>query len=187
VEAALLVQIMIAVGTWALALITWWLVRRQLSTAKEQLKVQLYLEVRKEIDGGRLTSSRKRLAQQLLQDPSRHDVQEDVMNFFEDMGMLFRRDYLDREMIWDTFGYYARMWWSACRNYIADERARHSRDETFFSDFEFLVERICEDDANRLKKARANLEPSQSDIKAFLDGEAQLHVDPPAISSTPFS
>jgi len=177
-------QIIIAGGTVAVAVFTWRLVSGQLSVAKEQVKVQLYLEIRKEFDGDRLVSARKRLAQQLLKDPSSDDLQEDVMNFFEDMGMLFRRGYLDREMIWDTFGYYARMWWSACKDYILGERAR---DETFFTDFGLLVEQICVDEAKKLSKARANLEPSQSDIKEFLEGEAQLYVDPPAVSNIPWT
>jgi hypothetical protein len=176
-------QIIIAGGTVALVVVTWLLVRGQLSIAKEQVQVQLYLEIRKEFDADRLVSARKRLAQQLLKNPSSDDLQEDVMNFFEDMGMLFRRGYLDREMIWDTFGYYARMWWSACKDYILDERAG---DETFFTDFELLVEQICVDEAKKVNKARANLEPSQSDIKAFLEGEAQLYVDPPAVPDVHF-
>jgi hypothetical protein len=27
------------------------------------------------------------------------------MNFFEDMGMLLRREFLDRDMIWGTFSW----------------------------------------------------------------------------------
>ncbi len=151
-DLSLTTQVAIALGTWALVLITWRLVKKQLSAAKEQfneqstiakehVKVQLYLvEIRKEFDGDRLVSARKRLAQQLLRDPSSGDLQEDVMNFFEDMGMLFRRGYLDREMIWDTFGYYARMWWSACKDYIAEERVQ---DETFFTTLGCLLSRFA--------------------------------------------
>jgi hypothetical protein len=152
----------------------------QLSIRREQLKVQLYLEIRKEFDGARLVSARKRLAQQLMRDHSSDELQDDVMNFFEDMGMLFRRGYLDREMIWDTFGYYARNWWSACKDYIAEERAA---DHTFFTDFESLVELICQDDARKQNKARASLEPSPSDIKTFLEGELRLRLDPPIVVS----
>jgi hypothetical protein len=96
-----------------------------------------------------------------------------VMNFFEDLGMLLRRNYLDREMIWDTFSYYARMWWSACREYIAAERTALN-DDTLFTDFDYLAERISEDEVKKRHKTRAQLEPSPSDLKAFLDAEAKL-------------
>ena len=96
------------------------------------------------------------------------------MDFFEDMGMLFRRNYLDREMIWDTFSYYARMWWSACKDYITKERA-NLNDNTFFTGFEYLVERISEEEVKRRHKTRAELESSPSALRDFLEAEANLH------------
>jgi hypothetical protein len=164
-------QITVAVGTWAVAGFTWWLVNRHVSIAKEQAKIQLYLQLRKEFDSEYLDAA-KSLARQLLDDAPHEDINETVMNFFEDMGMLLRRDYLDREMIWDTFGYYARMWWSSCRAYIVEERTRLN-DNTLFTDFEYLVERICEDDVRRRRKTRAELEPSPSNINGFLKDAAR--------------
>jgi hypothetical protein len=164
-------EISVAVGTWAVAGFTLWLVKGQLSIAQEQRKIQLYLELRKEFDGV-LLSAGETLAGQLLDNKPHDEMNEAVINFFEDMGMLFRRNYLDREMVWDTFGYFARMWWSACRDYIAQERA-DAGDNIFFADFEYLVERICEDDVKKRRKTRAELEPSRADVKTFLESEAQ--------------
>ena len=170
---ASIAEISVAVGTWALAGFTLWLVKGQLSIAKEQREIQLYLELRKEFDG-HLLSARETLANQLLDEKPHDDINETVMNFFEDMGMLVRRGYLDREMIWDTFGYFARMWWSACRDYVAKERGDlGDLDNIFFSDFEYLVERIAEQDVKKRRKTRSELEPSPSAIKAFLETEAQ--------------
>lgn len=120
-------QIIIAAGTCVLVFLTWWLVKGQLSTAREQLRIELYLQFRRDFDGDRLISARKKLAQQLLEDTPHDEIQENVMDFFEDMGMQLRRGYLDREMIWDTFSYYAKMWGSACKDYIdAERRTKHS-------------------------------------------------------------
>ncbi|HEX4158065.1 MAG TPA: hypothetical protein VHY79_06290 [Rhizomicrobium sp.] len=165
-------QIIVAVGIWALVAVTFWLVKGQLTIAKEQRKIQLFLELRKEFDGS-LISDRKLLARQLLDSVAHEEINEPVMNFFEDMGMLLRRDFLDREMIWDTFSYYARMWWSACKDYIAKERANLG-DNTLFRDFDWLVERISEDDVRKRRKTRAELEPSPSDLRVFLGAEARL-------------
>jgi hypothetical protein len=76
-DSSLVAEIGIAVGTWALALATWRLVKGhlstaeeqrkiQLSTAEEQHKIQLYLELRKEFDSQRLREARKLFAGQLL-------------------------------------------------------------------------------------------------------------------------
>src|SRR5215472_11004820 len=114
-------EIIVAAGTWALVIVTVLLVRGQLSVAKEQRKIQLYLELRKEFDGP-LISARKLLARQLLDGVPHDKINEPVMNFFEDMGMLVRRGYIDGNMIWETFSYYVKMWWGVCKDYIARER-----------------------------------------------------------------
>ena len=103
----------VAVGTWALVGVTlvlvvvaWRLGRRQiegqLSVAREQLRVQFYLELRKQFDGP-LLHERKLLAQQLKAGAAHDEINERVLDFFEDLGMLVRRNYIDREMVWDTF------------------------------------------------------------------------------------
>jgi hypothetical protein len=102
------VEIALAVGTWALVLVTWLLGRQQiqgqLSVAREQLRMQFFLELRRQFDGP-LVSERKLLAQKLKSGAPRDEINEPVLDFFEDLGMLVRRDYIDREMVWDTFSY----------------------------------------------------------------------------------
>ena len=166
-------QIAVAVGTWALVLCTAWLVKRQLSIAKEQAQIQLYLELRKEFDGY-LIEQRKILARQFLERASFEEINEPVLNFFEDMGMLLRRNLLNHDMIWDTFSYYARMWRSASRDYIATMRTDLGGDETLFTDFDYLAERMCEAEARKRGKTRGELEPSPSQLKTFLEAEAAL-------------
>jgi len=165
-------QIIVAVGTWALVAATLWLVKGQISTAKEQRQIQLYLELRKEFDNVYLLSSRELLASQLLDGKPHEEINEAVLNFFEDAGMLLRRKFLDQEMVWETFGYFANMWWCASKDYIARERANFGGDSFFFKDFEYLVERMSEDDVKKRRKSRVELEPSPSEIKAFLETEA---------------
>ena len=166
-------QIAVAVGTWALVICTGWLVKRQLSIAKEQAQIQLYLELRKEFDGY-LIEQRKILARKFLEHASIDKINEPVLNFFEDMGMLLRRGLLDHDMIWDTFSYYARMWRSASRDYIAKMRADLGGDETLFTDFDYVAERMCEAEVRKRGKIRGELEPSPSQLKNFLEAEGRL-------------
>lgn len=191
------VQIAVAIGTWALVVGTWALVivtyrlakeqlsqvnrltqqqlsvvEGQLSTAKAQLQIQLYLEFRREFDGS-LLSERKLLSNQLLHAKPHEEINEPVMNFFEDMGMLLRRDYLDRTMIYGTFSYYATRWWGACKDYIAKERADKG-DDTLFGDFENLIAALYEDEMKERHKTRTALEPSPLALRSFLEDEARL-------------
>lgn len=166
-------------GTWALVGVTWRLVKRQdsivdgqLSIAKQQLKIQLYLELRKEFDGT-LIPVRKLLARQLLDGASHDEINEAVHNCFEDMGMLARRDYVDREMIWDSFGYYVLRWWSALKSYIAKERADKGND-TLFRDFEDLMEIIYQDEIKERHRIRTEFEPSSLECDGFLEEESRL-------------
>ena len=161
-----------AIGTWALVGVTIWLVKGQLSIAKEQRKIQLFLELRKEFDGS-LISDRKLLAQQLLDNKPHEEINEPVPNFFEDMGMLLRRDYLDREMIWDTFSYYVTRWWSSLKAYIAKERTDKG-DDTLFKDLEYLVETMYRDEMMKRRKTRTELEPTSAEVNRFLKEEANL-------------
>lgn len=89
------------------------------------------------------------------------------------MGMLVRRNYLDREMIWDTFGHLAKMWWSACKDYVAKEHQTHHFDPFFFRDFKYLLGLIYEDDVKKKRKTIADVEPSRSAVKVFLETEAR--------------
>ena len=84
------------------------------------------------------------------------------------LGLFCRRGYLDEELIWQTFGFYAVRWWAACRNYILVER-KTENDSTLFVEFESL--------ANRLHKRdrRAKLgELADAEINAFLQDETKL-------------
>ena len=102
-------EIVVAVGTWALVLATLWLVHGQVSTAKDERKIQLYLELRKEFDSHTLLKAREVFAEQILDGKPHEEMNQAVLTFFEDLGMLFRRKYLDREMVWETFGYFVKM------------------------------------------------------------------------------
>ena len=94
-------QIIVAVGTWALVAATLWLVKGQVAAVKEQRKIQLYLALRKEFDGRSLLRARELFAGQLLDGKPHEEMNQAVLTFFAALGMLFRRKYLDREMIWE--------------------------------------------------------------------------------------
>jgi len=166
------VQIALAAGTWTIGFGTVWLVRSQLSTAKTESKIRLYLQLRKEFDSEPLLSHRERFAEQLLDGKPHEELNQGILNFFEDVGMFLRRDYLDREMVWETFGHCAQMWWSASREYIAKEQHYVGDDIVRFKGLKYLIEQMYEIDTEYKNKTHTELEPSQSEIKCFLQSEA---------------
>lgn len=139
------VAVIVAVVAVILQAVQVWL---QNKTTREQLRVNFYLELRKQFDSPEFRRARGYLAQQFLAKdfqegiittPTHDEIQETVMNFFEDMGTLLRRGYLDSELITDTFSYYGLGWWNVCKEYIIEERKTHNNDPTLFSDFEKLA------------------------------------------------
>lgn len=139
------IAVIIAFGALTVAI---WQVRSQNEIGHEQLRVSFYLELRKQFDSEEFRRDRRYLAEQFLAKyfqeghiapPSYDEILEPVMNFFEDMGALVRRGYLDEGLIKDTFSYFGSGWWNASEDYIMNERKTHD-DTSLFSDFEVLVE-----------------------------------------------
>lgn len=170
-----------SIGTWALVLVTmalvfvtWRALVKQLAIARDQMRVENQLKNRELFDGKRMSAQRVALATQLLR-RSRHEaVREDVMNFFEDMGMLLRRGYLDSEMMWETFSYYSVRWWEACEDYVREERRQKGNDQTLFEDFEYLANKMYQMGEKRLGLSKTEQKLSQEEIEEFLREETRL-------------
>lgn len=163
-----------AISTCVLVVITWWAFWRQLGVAREQMRVEIQLKQEDRFDSEPMVQARSSLAGLLLRRAPHEEMQEDVMNFFETLGMLLRRRYLDSEMAWADFSFYALRWWSACKDYVREERTRKGNDATLFEDFQYLVDALYVIEQAKLHKSRADLEPSADSINEFLREEAAL-------------
>jgi hypothetical protein len=64
-------------------------------------------------DSEGIVINRARLAYQLLHKVQHDQIQESVMDFFESLAMLDRMDLVQKELVWNTFSFYATRWWSA--------------------------------------------------------------------------
>src|SRR5438309_12014635 len=105
-------ELFLVLGTWALVFVTFWmaykqttLLRRQTEDAHANLCLQNHLTFTERFDSAAMQHDRKSLAEHFLS--SRPGIQERVLDFFEDLGLFLRRGYLDEELSWDTFGFYA--------------------------------------------------------------------------------
>jgi hypothetical protein len=163
-----------ALGTWALVETTLFLVIYQVRISREQMKVKIGLDFADKFDNNAMKLARSKLAKQILAKVDHDSIQEEVINLFEDIGTFLRRNYLDEELIWATFSFYAIRWWSVCKDYILEERKRQDNDQTIFEDFENLVDVLYKVESKRRKLPRAKLEPDQDDINKFLKDEINL-------------
>lgn len=185
-----------AIASWALVFVTWFVVSKQIKVAREDmqkqikvshdglqeqlkmsrndLKVRLQISYEDKFDSQSLISERKKLAEHLLTDTSHSEIQETVLNFFESVGMMLRKEYFDPDMVWLAFSFYAIRWWSVTKDYISEERRLEHDDNTIFEDFEYLVDEMYKFEMEKRHLSRAKLEPSKQDVERFLETEKNL-------------
>jgi Domain of unknown function (DUF4760) len=161
--------------TLALVGVTFWMARVQANILREQaeilrndLKVRLQLTFIERFDDPRMKADRSLLAQRLLARAPHDEIQEDVLNFFEDMDLFLERGYLQEDLIWSTFGFYAVRWWAACKDYVLMEQ-RMKNDNTLFNGFKDLVSRCSKRDVQEGLE-----EPTSVEIRVFLEDERKL-------------
>lgn len=132
------------------------------------LKVRLQLTFIERFHNDRMKSQRSLLAQHLLAALSGCELQEDVMNFFEEMQVFLRGGYLHQELLWSTCGFFAVRWWAVCEDYIFDERKRRNNN-MLFAGFQDLAVRFSKRDAQAGFKV-----PTIADLIVFLEDERKL-------------
>ncbi len=162
----------------ASAIFALWSISSSKKVAKEQMMVEIQLKTQETFDSLALVVARGKLAAQFLDEivnnassAARHDIiKEDVMNFFEMVGMFLRRGYLDEEMTWSSFGYHIIRWWGACEAYIKEERVLKN-DSTLFIEFENLLDKMYEVEIKERHESMQKIIPSKTEIKEFLEEE----------------
>jgi hypothetical protein len=133
-----------AFGTIALAFVTavvaaatCWLAWQ----AREAIRVQVWLELLKRFDSDEIIQARRRLARQIGKyTPEMHAaISEQVMNFFEDVGDAYERNFIQKDLAYDSFSFHLCRWWEASKAYVTEERKRHPNTAEVFTSFEKLA------------------------------------------------
>jgi hypothetical protein len=149
-----LATILLAVATFVMAVYTAKMAKHTQRLADEsekasyrQIGVQTWLELTTRFDSPIMIKERIALAgimnQHQCEPPAdaRKDISETVMNFFEDAGTLYSAGFIDKNLVQNSFGYYAFRWWKVCKKFVDDERARFA-DPTLYEKFEQLAAEI---------------------------------------------
>ena len=110
----------------------------------------------------------------------KRDVPEivDVLNYFEMLGLIFRKGGIDRDAALSNFGYWVIGYWYACQDHIAKDRAD---DPSAWDEYRGLTAVLEKMDLKRRRKfaapERALAEPSSpQQVGEFLEGEGKLKV-----------
>ena len=117
-----------------------------------------------------LKSSRKAAAHALLTNTDL-EATEDVLDFFETVGLLMRLEALNAEMVHNTFFHWANLYWTAAKDYVMMRRKDTSA--SLWADFEVLQKEISQIEKTKDSKSK-DLDPGPERLKRYLEEEAQL-------------
>lgn len=151
--------------------------RQQSDDLRADLAVRLHMMVEEKWDGERMEKHRAVLARKILDKANHDEITESVMDFFESFAILYRLGLIHKELAWNTFGFHASRWWTACKEYVFRERDRQREGNVpqSFTEFEWVANEFYEREAREEGKTRAAIEPSGERLEEFLRDEMTLH------------
>jgi hypothetical protein len=162
-----------AIASWVLVGITFYLISNQIQISKNDLQVRIQLNFEERFESESFIRIRKNSSSQLLMKKGFKGIHEEILNFFESIGMLLRKKYFDEEMAWIGFGYYAIRYWEAYKEYIHAERAR-VKDDTLYTEFEFLKDQMYAIEMLKRKLTQEEIKIKPEEITDFLSEECNL-------------
>jgi hypothetical protein len=154
-----------------------WFAAHQIQESREEARVQRLVELEQQFDQPPISDARKALALQRLdatQENLKHldvdnppDSMYDVLNFFESVSLLTNKGYLDKEMVWNVFGYWMFNIYTDGRPVIDDDQ---KNDPAEFAELSKLMETMRQIE---IKEGHGTQDhPSQDDILGFYQSEA---------------
>ena len=199
-----IVDAIVALGTLALACATFWLARLTKKVAEEthslavdaekssyrQIGVQTWLAFRSRFDSPEMIKARSDVAKKLQQPQgvpisltqrveflnATSEIPEIIPNFFEDLGLAYKHNFVEREMARETFGYYGWRWNLILESYIAAARREHNGDRTIYCEFDRFAKAVSPANRDSLGRDEMNIH-----LEHFLRDESQL-VPPPRLN-----
>ena len=140
----------------------------QLKQSRETEKVKHLVEFTREFDSELMCEWRKSLAEKWLKGDEYPDETQRLLDFFETVGLLVRRGYLDAHDVWNTFS----DWMFNIYATFRDDIEQVQRDqENYYTDFCALLERLR---TIEHKEGGDSDLPSKEEIKEFWQEEATI-------------
>lgn len=130
-----------AYGTWTLAFATLVLavgtlffMRRQVADSNRSAQLHVFLQITDRFESAAMLSARDKVARAILGTGQLNDsCAQSVLDFFEHVGYLTRRGYLDFEMVFNEFVNPACAYWFALHSYVESVRVRLQQKDVYDS------------------------------------------------------
>jgi hypothetical protein len=132
--------------------------------------MDLFLKLEADFDGENMRTKRRAAAKALLHGKELGDV-DDLLDFFEMVGMLVRRGALDDLMVWHNFFYWIRGYCLSSAAYIDESRIE---DSTVWADLVKLNKRMMTIEKKERQCSERQLELSDDKITEFLEWEMKI-------------
>src|SRR5882672_6247220 len=123
-----------------------------------------------EWDSPRMERVRRAASKAIANDQETPDI-EDVLDFFELVGLLVERGVVEDELAWNQFYHYLAHYWRLTRDYI--ERIR--RDEpTIYENVVALVQHFDDIEAKRSRRPATAIVPTPEELSEFVADEQRV-------------
>jgi len=96
---------------------------------------------------------------------------DDVLDFFEEIGLLLKRKAIDEKFVWHSFYHWVHRYYFLTKSYVDTVR---KDDDTIWEDFVWLHDRISNYEKKRRNCSDQDLDLEESDLKEFLQDEMNV-------------
>jgi len=134
------------------------------------LGIDLLLNLEDKFNNDKMLKIRRSAARELLLHKEKSDV-DNVLDFFEMVGMLVRRGALDDFMVWHNFFYWIHGYYLPNSDYIVESRIE---DPTIWVDLVELYKRLVSIEKNERQCSDEKLQLTEEELTEFLEGERKV-------------
>ena len=143
--------------------------------ARTLLRIDLLFRFEDQFNSERFRKVRSAAASAVSRNAKDYRDVDEVIDFFETMGLMAHNGALDLEMVWNNFYVYIDGWWCSIAGYV---REAQDDDEFTWEYFVELWQRLTEIEKKKTGNQAAALTWSYDEIKGFLDDEHNLAKPP---------
>lgn len=140
---------------------------RQNRAARQLTCLQLFVQLAAQYDSADMQQVRASLAAKLLSDPDTLEINDSLLVFYENIGVLSRRGLLDPELMANTFSIDVRSYWSALRHYVEHIRNTFKEPLLFFQ-FERLNDHFVEEAKTYVGASTSQVGLTRDAVQSFL-------------------
>lgn len=133
------------------------------------LGIDLLLRLEADFGNDRMLTAR-RLASKALRSDDPSDA-DDVLDFFEMIGLLVRRGALDKYVVWHNFFYWIHRYYLSAQDYIT---AIQKEDPTIWADLVELHRSLVLIEKKERRCTDSNLQLTEAELTEFLEEEIEV-------------